>query len=145
MVISFVSRSKSSLTDPKPRFVNNGLAGASNALLLIILTAPFCSFQNLFMSDVLQHPQTEWQYRKCGSVILIYKFFNIYRGRNCFACFSVPMTWGTSILYPRASFKSNAYQSENQDTLFLLHFGYLCHVFSCLVHLITFNFSDGLR
>ena len=36
--------------------------------------------------------------------------------------------------------KRDANQSENQDILFHLHFGYLCHVFSSLVYLITLTF-----
>ena len=45
------------------------------------------------MSGVLQHPHE--QYRKCGSIMLVYKFFKIFCGRNCFACFSAHMVLGT--------------------------------------------------
>ena len=40
-VIGFNSYSLSSLIDLRPRFANNGLAGASNALLIIILAVLF--------------------------------------------------------------------------------------------------------
>ena len=90
-VISFNSFSLGSLIDPKPRFANSGFAGASNALLLIIQTALFCSFWSLVMSVVLQHHQTEEQYLKCGSTTLLCKLFKIFCGRNCFACFNTAM------------------------------------------------------
>ena len=70
--ISFNSFSLSSLIDLKPRFANSGFARASNALLVIILNALFCSFWSLFMSAVLQHPQTEEQYLKCGYNMFLY-------------------------------------------------------------------------
>ena len=73
-VISFNSFSLCSLTDLKPRFANSGFAGASNALLVIIPTALFCSLWSLFMSVVLQHPQTEEQYLKSGSTMLLYTY-----------------------------------------------------------------------
>ena len=43
----------------------------------------------------------------------------------------------SSRLYPRAFSKLDAYQSEDQDILFLLQFEYLCHVFSSLSRLIS--------
>ena len=43
------------------------------------------------MSVVLQHPQIEEQYLKCGSTMLLYKFFKIYHCRYCFVCFNTPM------------------------------------------------------
>ena len=64
--MSFSSFLLSSPIDLRPMFANNGLAGASNALLVIIRTALFCSFWSLSMSVVLQHPQTEEQYLKRG-------------------------------------------------------------------------------
>ena len=79
------------------------ILGASNALLVIILTALFCTFWSLFISVVLQHPQTEEQYLKYGSTMPLYKFFNCPSSR----------------LYPRAFSKLNAYQSEVQDFCFL--------------------------
>ena len=45
-------------------FVSFSLSSLTNALLGIILTALFYSFWSLFMSVVLQHPQTEEQYLK---------------------------------------------------------------------------------
>ena len=43
------------------------------------------------MSVVLHHSQIEEQDLECGSTMLIYKFFKIFSGRNCFACFSTPV------------------------------------------------------
>ena len=117
--ISFSSFSLSSLIGFRPRFANSDFAGASNTLLAIILTALFCSFWCLFMSVVLQNPQTEEQYLKCGSTRLLYMFFKIFYGRNCFACFNTPMARETFLeIFPRAFSKLDAYQSENQDFLF---------------------------
>ena len=62
----------------------------SNALLVVILTALFCSFWSLLMKVVLQHPQTDEQYLKCGSIMLLYKFFKMFCGKNCFACSNTP-------------------------------------------------------
>ena len=43
------------------------------------------------MSVVLQHPQTEEHYLKCGSTMLLYRVFKIFCGRNCFGCFNTHM------------------------------------------------------
>ena len=127
--MSFNSFSLSSLVDHRPRFTDSGLAGVSNVMLAIILTALFCSFWSLFMSVVLQIPHTEEQYLNCGSTMLICKFFKMFCGRNCFVCFSAPRDGRpSSRLYPCDFSKLDAYQSEHQDILFLLHFVYLCHV-----------------
>ena len=48
-------------------------------------------------------------------------------------------------LYPRAFSKLDAYQSEDQDILFLLRFEYLCHVFSSLIRLIPSDAFDEIR
>ena len=89
-VVSFNSFSLSSLIDLRPSFANSGVAGISNALLVVILTALFCSFWSLLMKVVLQHPQTDEQYLKCGSIMLLYKFFKMFCGKNCFACSNTP-------------------------------------------------------
>ena len=50
--------------------------------------------------------------------------------------------YASARLYPRAFSKLDAYQSEDQDILFLLHFEYLCHVFSSLIRLIPSDAFD---
>ena len=71
---------------------------------------------SLLESVYVQHPQTEKQYLKFGSIVLMYKFF-----------------------------KLDDYQSEYKDILFLLHFEYLCHVFSSLIRLIPSDALDEIR
>ena len=48
-------------------------------------------------------------------------------------------------VYPRAFSKLDDYQSEYKDILFLLHFEYLCHVFSSLIRLIPSDALDEIR
>ena len=95
------------------------------------------------MSVVLQHPKTEQQCLKCGSTMLLYKFFKMFCGRNCFVCFNTPMARET--LHPRAFSKLDTYQPGDQDILFSLHFEYLYHVFSSLIRLIFSDAFDEIR
>ena len=50
-VISFNSFSSKSLIDLKPRFANSGFAGASNVLLVVILTALLCILTALLLES----------------------------------------------------------------------------------------------
>ena len=119
----------------------------SNALLVIILTALFCSFCCLFIQVVLQHPKTKEQYLKHGSIMLIYKFFNMFCGKNFFLHSSIHLKHGKPSLrlYPRTVSKLDTYQFEGQDILFVLNFEYLGYVYSSLIHLISSDASDEIR
>ena len=89
------------------------------------------------MSVVLEHPQTEEQYLNCCSSMLLCKFIKIFCGRNCFACFNTPMAQKTFLEIVSICFsKLDAYQSEDQNILFPLHFEYLYNVFLSLIRLI---------
>ena len=95
---------------------------------------------------MLQHPQTEEQYLKCGSVMLKYKLFKMFCGNNCFACFNTPKARETFLEIVSTCFsKLDAYQSEDQDISFLFHFQYLCHVFSILIHLISSEAFEEIK
>ena len=43
------------------------------------------------MPVVLQHHQTEGQYLKCGSAMLLYKIFKTFCGRNYFVYLNTPI------------------------------------------------------
>ena len=60
---------------------------------------------------------------------------------------SIPLRHGrpSTRFYPLAFSKLDAYQSEDQDILFLLHFDYLCHLFSSLISLIPSDVFDEIR
>ena len=78
--------------------------------------------------------------------MLIYKFFKMFCGKN-FLHTSIHLRHGrpSARLYPRAFSKLDAYQSEDQDILFLLRFECLCHVFSSLIRLIPSDAFDEIR
>ena len=60
-----------------PNLCNKGAADESSELFMTIFAALFCNFCRVFSLVSLQHLQTEQQWLKLGSMMLLYMFLKV--------------------------------------------------------------------